>query len=75
MSMVSGLKKLTELFYDTIKQKNHRKPDLSTTTGGDISPFWPSVVYLCRDAESDCGHCDFQSHALPTELSRHLIPL
>jgi hypothetical protein len=27
-------------------------------------------LILCRDAESDCGHCDFQSHALPTELSR-----
>ncbi len=26
-----------------------------------------------RDAESNCGHIDFQSTALPTELSRHQI--
>ena len=25
----------------------------------------------CRDAELNCGHGDFQSPALPTELSRH----
>ena len=25
-----------------------------------------------RDAELNCGHMDFQSTALPTELSRHL---
>ncbi len=25
----------------------------------------------CRDAELNCGHADFQSAALPTELSRH----
>ena len=24
-----------------------------------------------RDAELNCGHMDFQSTALPTELSRH----
>ena len=27
-------------------------------------------LFECRDWESDPGHCDFQSHALPTELSR-----
>ncbi len=26
-----------------------------------------------RDAELNCGHMDFQSTALPTELSRHLF--
>ena len=26
----------------------------------------------CRDAELNCGHVDFQSTALPTELSRHV---
>jgi hypothetical protein len=25
----------------------------------------------CRDPESNWGHADFQSAALPTELSRH----
>ena len=27
----------------------------------------------CRATESNCGPCDFQSHALPTELAR-LLP-
>ena len=30
----------------------------------EISQKW------CRDAELNCGHEDFQSSALPTELSR-----
>jgi hypothetical protein len=29
----------------------------------------------CRDTESNCGHADFQSAALPTELSRHRGPI
>ena len=29
-----------------------------------------SGLLECRDTESNCGHADFQSAALPTELSR-----
>jgi hypothetical protein len=39
----------------------------------------PHSVFLsdreCRDTESNCGHRDFQSRALPTELSRQDILL
>ncbi len=30
-------------------------------------------ILQCRLAESNCGHMDFQSIALPTELKRHLF--
>ncbi len=34
----------------------------------------PFVIFLrCRDTELNCGHEDFQSSALPTELSRHVV--
>src|SRR4030042_662865 len=36
----------------------------------DANPLKISFL-RCRDAESNCGHEDFQSSALPTELSRH----
>ena len=32
-----------------------------------------SLYIQCRLAESNCGHMDFQSIALPTELKRHHI--
>ena len=35
-----------------------------------ITPFLLGFFW-CRDAELNCGHGDFQSPALPTELSRH----
>ena len=28
---------------------------------------------MCLGAESNHRHCDFQSHALPTELPRHIL--
>ncbi len=43
---------------------------------GDVLPLYYAriLVWLsdreCRDTESNCGHRDFQSRALPTELSR-----
>ena len=30
------------------------------------------LIYWCRDQDLNQGHTDFQSVALPTELSRHL---
>ena len=27
-------------------------------------------LFLCRVTDLNCGPCDFQSHALPTELTR-----
>ena len=35
--------------------------------------FLSLYILRCRDAESNCGHEDFQSSALPTELSRHCL--
>ena len=42
-------------------------------SAGEGSPGISCVGLMtrCRDAESNCGHTDFQSVALPTELSRH----
>src|SRR5215208_3578710 len=43
---------------------------------GDVLPLYYARVLVvtadreCRDTESNCGHRDFQSRALPTELSR-----
>src|SRR5574339_746287 len=43
---------------------------------GDVLPLYYARVSgttssrECRDTESNCGHRDFQSRALPTELSR-----
>jgi hypothetical protein len=48
---------------------------------GDVLPlyyarnFWLTISRECRDTESNCGHRDFQSRALPTELSRLDISL
>ncbi len=59
-----------------ITGKNQKKlpPDQNTTKNqkrlyNEIAakPF----VSWCRDQESNQGHTDFQSVALPTELSRH----
>ena len=36
--------------------------------------FGPLSDRECRDTESNCGHRDFQSRALPTELSRPIAP-
>jgi hypothetical protein len=36
-----------------------------------VNSFLLLSFVICRDAESNCGHEDFQSSALPTELSRH----
>ena len=33
--------------------------------------LFPLIFQWCRGAESNCGHVDFQSTALPTELPRH----
>ena len=35
------------------------------------NPLYLLSFLVCRDTESNCGHEDFQSSALPTELSRH----
>ena len=35
-----------------------------------LRPQSVNVHRECRDTESNCGHRDFQSRALPTELSR-----
>jgi hypothetical protein len=41
-------------------------------TSEPVNPFY--LFFLrCRDAELNCGHEDFQSSALPTELSRHCL--
>ena len=43
---------------------------------GDVLPLYYARILVrlsdreCRDTESNCGHRDFQSRALPTELSR-----
>ena len=34
-----------------------------------------SLKKWCPEAESNCRHKDFQSYALPTELSGHYIPI
>lgn len=37
------------------------------------TPEFTGALFIlqCRLAESNCGHRDFQSLALPTELKRH----
>ena len=40
---------------------------------GDVLPLNHARNW-CRDAGSNCGHRDFQSRALPTELSRLIAP-
>ena len=37
--------------------------------------FYLALAKWCLDPESNQGHEDFQSSALPTELSRHIIVL
>src|SRR4026207_1194030 len=37
--------------------------------------FRPYYTPECRDTESNCGHRDFQSRALPTELSVRAISI
>ena len=40
---------------------------------GDALPLSHFRMLWCRDPESNWGHEDFQSSALPTELSRHIM--
>src|SRR5574339_543228 len=48
---------------------------------GDVLPLYYARILAnlsdreCRDTESNCGHRDFQSRALPTELSLPTILL
>ena len=58
-------------FYCPIAVLDTKKPLTESTVKG----FILLINYWCRDQESNQGHTDFQSVALPTELSRHRIEL
>ena len=51
----------------------NRTPDLIITSDALYRLSYSSVNIKkwCQGAESNCGHADFQSAALPTELPRH----
>ena len=51
-----------------VSKKEIRKDQVKIRVSGKSTN--PYSVFLCRDADLNCGHGDFQSPALPTELSR-----
>ena len=60
------------LFSISIIRRSHRTSSAIDITRPSFHSPRLTVTTWCRNAESNCGPTDYESVALPTELSRHI---